>query len=520
MTTATSQLYGTGSNSDIGTQYRTDYYYKKALVEAAKEQYFGQLASSRAMPKNMGKTIKQYHYLPVLDDRNVNDQGIDAEGALASAGTVTGDVTHPFTAAVSVLETGQPASQTKYFVAHNVTSDAAALAEAKGKVVAWAYFKGYTTSQDIDSTSTAADIAAAYVELVDASADALNTTASPDYTVTAIAGSDTSLYGNFYGSSKDVSTITAKLPALSETGGRVNRVGMKRIDISGSLEKFGFFDEYSQESLDFDTDSELMSHMTQEMVKAANELTEDQLQIELLNAAGVIRYTGSATSTTTLQGDDVTNPFASGNTNDAVDYDDLVKLGIELDQNRSPKNTKIIAGSRMTDTKVVNAARYMYIGSELIPTVMRMTDYHDNKAFIPVAQYASAGNVARGEIGAIDNWRFIVVPEMMHWNAVGAEIADAVEATTNYRYSTTADGATLNYDVFPMLSVGSESFATIGFQTNGKTVKFKIKHVKPENNHSSDDPYGETGFMSIKWYFGFLALRPERIALIKTIAEW
>ena len=36
--------------SDIGTQYRTDYYYKKALVEAAKEQYFGQLANVRAMP--------------------------------------------------------------------------------------------------------------------------------------------------------------------------------------------------------------------------------------------------------------------------------------------------------------------------------------------------------------------------------------------------------------------------------------------------------------------------------------
>ncbi len=36
--------------SDIGTQYRTDYYYKKALVEAAKESYFGQLANVRAMP--------------------------------------------------------------------------------------------------------------------------------------------------------------------------------------------------------------------------------------------------------------------------------------------------------------------------------------------------------------------------------------------------------------------------------------------------------------------------------------
>lgn len=43
-------VYGTGSNSTVGTQLRTDYYYKKALVEAAKESYFGQLASVYAMP--------------------------------------------------------------------------------------------------------------------------------------------------------------------------------------------------------------------------------------------------------------------------------------------------------------------------------------------------------------------------------------------------------------------------------------------------------------------------------------
>ena len=35
-----------------------------------------------------------------------------------------------------------------------------------------------------------------------------------------------------------------------------------------------------------------------------------------------------------------------------------------------------------------------------------------------------------------------------------------------------------------------------------------------------NDPYGELGFMSIKCYYGFMVLRPERIALIKTIAKW
>lgn len=382
-----------GTASDVGGQIRTDFYAKKALVEAAKEQYFGQLADVTAMPKNMGKTIKRFHYMPILDDRNVTGQGLDGAGA-------------------------------------------------------------------------------SYAN------------------------------GNLYGSSKDVGVITAKIPALTEAGGRVNRVGMKRLELEGTIEKFGFFDEYSQESMDFDSDSELMQHLTTESVKAANEITEDQLQIDLLNGAGVVRYAGVATSNATLSGE------TAGIT--AVDYDDLVKLSIELNNNRTPKQTKVISGSRMVDTKVVNAARVMYVGSELVPALMKMTDYHNNKAFIPVAQYAQAGTVIRGEIGAVDAFRIVEVPEMMKFAGVGA----AVTAADAGYHSTSSQ-----YDVFPMLVVGDGAFTTVGFQTDGKTVKFKIKHVRPSENHSSSDPYGETGFYSIKWYYGTMILRAERLALLKTVAE-
>ena len=382
-----------GTASDVGGQIRTDFYAKKALVEAAKEQYFGQLADVTAMPKNMGKTIKRFHYMPILDDRNVTGQGLDGAGA-------------------------------------------------------------------------------SYAN------------------------------GNLYGSSKDVGVITAKIPALTEAGGRVNRVGMKRLELEGTIEKFGFFDEYSQESMDFDSDSELMQHLTTESVKAANEITEDQLQIDLLNGAGVLRYAGTATSALTLSGK------TGGVT--AVDYDDLVKLSIELNNNRTPKQTKVISGSRMVDTKVVNAARIMYVGSEMVPAIMKMTDYHSNKAFIPVAQYAEAGNVVRGEIGSVDSFRIVEVPEMMKWAGAGATRASATDA--GY-YHTNG-----NYDVFPMMVVGEGAFTTIGFQTDGKTVKFKIKHVRPSENHSSSDPYGETGFYSIKWYYGTMILRAERLAVLKTVA--
>jgi N4-gp56 family major capsid protein len=384
--------------STVGSQLRTDFYWKKALIEAQREQYFTQMAMSKAMPKHMGKTIKKYHFIPLLDDRNVSTQGIDALGVVSTT-----------------------------------------------------------------------------------------------------AGS-----GALYAGSKDVGAISGKLPTLTEVGGRVNRVGFTRITLEATIEKFGFFDEFTQESLDFDTQEELFAHMQREMIMGANEITEDALQIDLLNGAGVLVYPGAATSRATISGE------AGGET--VVSYEDLVRLAITLTDNRTPKETKIITGTRMIDTKTIRGGWTIYLGSEMRPTFERMKDFHNERAFIPVNQYAAGTTLMRGEIGSVGNFRLVEVPEMMNWTGGGATVTS--ESAVNYR-----DNGS-NYNVYPMLVVGSESFTTIGFQTAGDMVKFKITTKMPgEATADRVDPYGETGFSSIKWYYGSMILRSERLALIHSVAE-
>lgn len=376
-----------GTPSNIGNQLSDFYYQKQALIEARKEQYFTQLADVTSMPKHMGKKIKRFHYIPLLDDENINDQGIDASGA-------------------------------------------------------------------------------------------------------------TIANGNLYGSSKDIGTITDKLPIVGEHGGRVNRVGFKRKELEGTFEKFGFFDEYTKDSVDFDSDAELMQHVNREMINGASEISEDTLQIDLLTAAGVIKYAGDATADAEVDATVVT-------------YGDLMRLSRDLDDNRTPKHTKMITGTRMVDTKTLPGARILYCGSEMLPTLRAMKDLHNNPAFIGVEKYAAGGNTVTGEVGAIDQFRIVIVPKMLKWAGKGA---DATGNATHY----STDG---KFDIFPMLCVGSESFTTIGFQTDGKSVKFKIIHRKPgDATADRSDPYGETGFMSIKWWYGFMVLRPERIGLVKTAA--
>lgn len=423
--------YGTGLNSKIGTQVRLDHFVKTALIESRKEQYFMPLADVISMPKNMGKKIKKYHYLPLLDDANVNDQGLDGAGA--------------------VLLTTQ--------------------------------WSAWNAAGVLQGTAYASEALA--------------------YTGAGLNGSVSKNGGNLYGSSKDVGAISGKLPALSESGGRVNRVGFKRVEIEGTFEKFGFFDEYTQESVDFDSDADLQMHINREMINGAVEITEDALQIDLLASAGVVKFGGVATTNATVIATSV------------VDYGDLIRLSIDLDNNRTPKQTKVATGTRMVDTRTIQSGRVLYCGSELIPTLEAMVDLHSNQAFIPVHMYAggtatSPGTYTlNGEIGSIGPFRIVVVPEMLKWAGAGG---DASATATHYETNA-------RYDVFPMLCVGEGSFTTIGFQTDGKTVKFKITSKAPGMETADrTDPYGETGFMSIKWWYGFLLQRSERIGLIKTAA--
>ena len=378
------------SNSD---QMNTFYQLRRALTEARKESYFTPLADSIGMPKHYGKKIKLYHYIPLLDDRNVNDQGIDASGA-------------------------------KY---EN---------------------------------------------------------------------------GNLYGSSRDIGTIKDKLPVVGENGGRVNRVGFSRQELEGTFNKFGVFYEWSRESFEFDSDSELRGHLSRELMNGMVQMQEAMLQIDLLEAAGVQVFPGTAMAKNEVTGE--------GAKPTVVDYETLRRADQILDDNRCPRNTKYIAGSRNIDTKTISSARIAYVSSAVVPLLEDMVDKFGNKAWIPVQQYASAGNVLRGEVGSIGHFRFIQVPEMLAWEGAGATVSD----NPGYREK---DG---KYNVYPILIVGSEAFNTIGYQSDSaKNGKFSIiTKVPGRDTAGKDDPYGETGFSSLKFYYGFLCKRPERICVIHTVS--
>lgn len=393
-------IYNHGNTSSIdldgNKQFQDFKWLKRPLIEAQKEQYFMQLSSTINMPAHYGETVKRHLIVPLLDDRNVNDQGIDASGAV------------------------------------------------------------------ID-------------------------------------------HGNLYGSSRDIGTINKNLPTLGELGGRVNRVGFTRLILEAKMAQMGFFFEWTKEAFLLDSMEDLQSHLVREALRGAVQMSEAILQKDLLEGAGVEMYAGEAT--------DFDEMTAEGATPSIVTYEDLAKLDQILTDNRCPKQTTVITGTRNIDTKVVPSCRVMYVGSEVAQLLQNMIHSGGKNleqfAFVGVEHYAAGTTVLRGEIGKIGNFRIIQVPEMLYWAGVGAAEA------TNPGYRVT-DG---KYNVYPMLVVGDDSFNTIGFQVSSGGNKFKTMKQDPgEKTMCAEDPYGKIGRYSIQWWYGTLINRPERIAVLYTVA--
>lgn len=452
-----SQVYGDGvTTSSNGANVRVDALREKAIRAAKKEIIFEQLCDNQTMPLNYGKTLKVHKTLYILDDGNVNDQGLDQDGNVPAVG-------------------------------------------------------------------------------------------------------DANEFGNLYGSSRSVVDVSAGMPMLAEGAGRVNRVGMTRITREGTLIRMGAFLEYTDE-VELFSDQKMEVQYYEKMGELAAELYDDYLQKELLGSAGIELYGGIATAINELTGN-------TGDTMSVLSYDLIRDTQVTLRANYAKKTNSIITGSTKIGTVPVNASYFAYCGPSSTVELEKLQDDFNERAYTPARMYAAAGNLAKGEVGAVHSTRFIEAERMMNYSGGGAAVtandegysttvltpaqaiaggsATAFDAATDYLageivvnagllYSHDADTAAgawtttgrtlLNvdgtsgefFDGFPIIYVTKGAFATIGLQGN-KKIRFLAK--KPSMEPTQSDPYALMGLYSFNFFAGSIVLEPEKIARIVTIAK-
>lgn len=314
--------------------------------------------------------------------------------------------------------------------------------------------------------------------------------------------------GSLYNGDADYAVIAGSFPSLTEEGGNVNGVNTKSITVRGNVAEFGIHSKFTQKAIDMDSRVGVLAQKTKDLGEMKGDVFESQVQADLI-AASELNRTFAGTVATSVK---TCNQAA------VLTFADLRLMEQELKRLLVPRDTKIIKGSTKIGTKVIQKAFYVYVGQELYPVLQDM-QHNSVNVWEPLETYADAAgsNVAMGEIGRIGGFRFIEVDNMLKYAGKGATDGLTLDETAGWNASTIpfgdAGAGTDGFDVFPVLFVGSDAFATVGFE--GDSAKIKTAMPKAD---AHNDPFGKNGSMSIAWYFGTLIYKSERIRQIACTA--
>lgn len=181
--------------------------------------------------------------------------------------------------------------------------------------------------------------------------------------------------------------LTANTTALTE-GVTPSGTALSVTDISATVAQYGDFITLT-DVLMFSTLDPILTE-TADLLgqQAGNSL--DQITRDVLHAGASHQYASSATSTNT-----VTSSMT-------LTRDEIREAVRTLQGNDAKKVTRMVNPSNGFNTSPLNAA---YVG---IIDQSTLFDLKNEVGWIPVEEYASQGNVMVGEVGALDDVRFLM----------------------------------------------------------------------------------------------------------------
>lgn len=325
--------------------------------------------------------------------------------------------------------------------------------------------------------------------------------------------SDTDFEARGYLTARDAAAVSQELTnaALAEGAGRVNTRTLQKVTYETSLARYGEMIDYSDDVELFSEDY-IQTRYREELGELANSRYEDLIQLDMLSTPTVM-FSGTATSKATVGSDAVTD----GSTDNVckVSYDLIRKAVRKLVRNRAKKNTSIVTGSTKIGTTPVAKAYYAVIGADVkadLETLTRGVGYEKEFVYVPVEKYASAANLAEGEVGKMHEVRFIESEAAVVYRQAGADVPTGYLGDLQY---TGTIGTDAKFDVFPILFPTEGAFATVGLKGQGK-IKFNAKSPKDVDNVNV---YGNQGFFSYNMWYAGIILEPEKLLAVYVAAS-
>lgn len=183
------------------------------------------------------------------------------------------------------------------------------------------------------------------------------------------------------------SLLTANTVALSE-GVTPSGTALTVTDISATVAQYGDYITLT-DVLQFSTLDPILTETADLLGQQAGN-TLDQIARDVMVAGSTVQYAANATTTNTV---------TASMTLTRAEIREAVRT---LQNNDAKKVTRMVNPSTGFNTSPLNAA---FVG---IISPSTLFDLKDEPGFIPVEEYASQSNVMEGEVGAMDDVRFVM----------------------------------------------------------------------------------------------------------------
>lgn len=209
-------------------------------------------------------------------------------------------------------------------------------------------------------------------------------------------------------------------------------------------------------------------------------LVHEMIRYGSMKACSNVHYAGGTTRATT---------------DEAISLPVLRRAGRSLLANHANKKTKIIAAGPDYDTSAIEDAFLVFVHTDAAP------DVRDLPGFTPVAKYAGMKPISPKEIGACEEFRFILSPELSSYADAGGANA-ALYATTS---------AASNIDVYPFIICGEEAVFDIAM----KGVDSFDLSVIPTTQKDKNDILGQRGYVGASFWSAVLVANNGWMACIE-----
>lgn len=189
--------------------------------------------------------------------------------------------------------------------------------------------------------------------------------------------------------------------------------------------------------------------------------------------------------------------------NSTVSRGDLRRITRALNKYKARTISRIVKASAMIATEPVAPAFFAMCHTDLD------ADIRNINGFVSSEYYSNADSALPGEIGKVENIRFITTPMFDPWLAAATSIS-----STTWLSNGVVPSVGAAPDVYPILIVGQNAYGIVPLQGANAVTPM----VKNPGQPSVGDPVGQIGFVSWKTWQTAVILNNLWMARLETVA--